>query len=186
MPPTFWLQSGANTPSLEALPSSVGNAAAGGPPWSSSSSSSSESSSSESRSRLSPFTWREPSLRSFSPWKRADAASGPPDSSQWAWQGLPWSRAERQRAPPQPGTPSHGHNLAGGSLGTGARGLMGVEKTLLVDTPTRATSGSLRRPPQGTGGDMGWKISQGEVQEGPLAESQPWVPMSQHWQGPQN
>ena len=23
---------------------------------------------------------------------------------------------------------------------------------------------------------MGWKISQGEVQEGPLAESQPWVP----------
>lgn len=78
--------------------------------------------------------------------------------------------------PPQPGTPSHGHNLAGGSLGTGARGLMGVEKTLLVDTPTRATSGSLRRPPQGTGGDMGWKISQGEVQEGPLAKSQPWVP----------
>ena len=26
--------------------------------------------------------------------------------------------------PPQPGTPSHGHNLAGGSLGTGALGLM--------------------------------------------------------------
>lgn len=41
-----------------------------------------------------------------------------------------------------------------------------------------------KKTPGGTGGDMGWEISQ-EVQEGLLLSHSPGSPMSQHWQGPQ-
>lgn len=39
--------------------------------------------------------------------------------------------------------------------------------------------------PEWTEGDMGWEISQGEVQEEPLLSHSRGSPMSQHWQGPQ-
>ena len=62
-----------------------------------------------------------------------------------------------------------------GVLGDWGSGVDGAEKGLLVYTPTKPTSGSLRRPSRGQEGHRVRNLS-GRGSGRAAAESQPWVP----------